>query len=241
MNSEKKNAVEIKVAAGAGLRLPMLELQKVYEKLHPQYLINYTFAGAGELRRQIQERSNHDLIILPEAGGHLDTLAENDFLVSNSRRRLFQDHLILILNPDLNDGSRTGLEWLIAPEVQTVAIGKPGMAPLGDYTVESLQRLGLWDKIVGKIMYDEINGHVPAYVEENQAQAGIAFGSCAAAHPKVPVVADLPQSSYQEVYFDIALLGQGANPVGGEHLWRFLQSGEAKEVFTACGLTWSLS
>lgn len=240
MNSEMKKTEEIKVASGAGLRHTMLELQKVYEKLHPQHLINYTFAGAGELRRQIQQGAVHDLIILPEAGGHLDTLTETGFLRSNSRLRIFQDRLVLLINSELKNESRAGLEWLTAPEIQTVAVGKPGMAPLGDYTVESLQRLGLWNKIAGKIMYDEINGHVPAYVEENQAQAGIAFGSCAAAHPKVPVVADFPQSSYHEVYFDIALLNQGANPVGGEHLWLFLQSGDAKEVFTACGLTWRL-
>lgn len=88
---------------------------------------------------------------------------------------------------------------------------------------------------------DRKTRHGPIYVEENQAQAGIAFGSCAAAHPKVLVVADLPQSSYWEVYFDIALLDHGTNPAGGEHLWRFLQSGEAKKVFMDCGLTWSVT
>lgn len=238
MEAEGEKTEEIRVAAGAGLRYPMLELQIVYQKLYPQFQINYTFAGAGELRRQIQQGSGHDLIILPEAGGYLENLEKTGFLRVISRRRLLQDHLVLLLNRELQNRNRgeLELEWLTAPEVQTVVIGKPGMAPLGDYTIESLQRLGLWDKIVSKIMYDEINGHVPVYVEENQAQAGIAFGSCAAAHPKVLVVADLPQFSYREVYFDIVLLNHGANPVGGEHLWYFLQSREAKEVFAACGL-----
>ncbi|CAA7599948.1 molybdate-transporting ATPase [Acididesulfobacillus acetoxydans] len=235
---EASETTEIRAAAGAGLRHPLSALEKVYQKLYPQHHLQCTFAGAGELCHWIQEGSGHDVIILPEAGGHLDNLESSGFLDAVSRRQLLRDHLVLLLNRELPGGGRVGLEWLTAPEVKTVAIGKPGMAPLGDYTVESLQNLGLWEKIAGKIMYDEINGHVPAYVEENRAQAGIAFGSCAAAYPDVPVAADLPQSSYHKVYFDIALLNRGKNTVGGEHFWRFLQSGEAREVFAACGLTW---
>ena len=76
------------------------------------------------------------------------------------------------------------------------------------------------------------------WVAEGSAQAGIVYATDAATTDRVKVIAPAPEGSLEEpAVYPAGLVADSAHPKEAQAFLKFLQSGEAVEVFESYGFT----
>ncbi len=75
--------------------------------------------------------------------------------------------------------------------------GEPGVVPVGIYAQESLQNLGWWDSLQGRIVGTDDVRTALAFVERGECPLGIVYATDAKISDKVEVVATLSRSNAQ--------------------------------------------
>ena len=134
------------------------------------------------------------------------------------------------------EGGKTGiqsLQDLVKPEIKFIAIAKPELAPYGQASVETLQRLGLWDRIQPKIVYAEnING-AKQYGLSHNADAVFTAYSLVLHEPGrvIPVDGDLHQPIDQA----LGILASSAHQDAGRKFADFLLHGGGRQILRDSG------
>ncbi|MEO6017602.1 MAG: molybdate ABC transporter substrate-binding protein, partial [Polaromonas sp.] len=121
------------------------------------------------------------------------------------------------------------------PQVRKFAIANPELAPYGRAAVQSLQSLGLWPVLQGRVVIGENIAQVTQYVSSGAADAGISALSLVLA----PEVASrvryvlIPETLHAPVRQRMVLL-KTASP-GARAFYEFLQSPAARVVLARYG------
>jgi molybdate transport system substrate-binding protein len=67
------------------------------------------------------------------------------------------------------------LHELARPEFDTIALANPRMAPLGRYSQQALERIGLWPEIAPRCVFGAHARQVLDYVARGEVAAGIVY------------------------------------------------------------------
>jgi len=78
---------------------------------------------------------------------------------------------------------------------------------------------------------------VLTYVETGNADAGIVYGTDAAASSRVRVVAIAPESSHEPIVYPVAIVQSSRNQEATRNFIKYLSSPAAKAIFTKRGFT----
>jgi molybdate transport system substrate-binding protein len=114
--------------------------------------------------------------------------------------------------------------------------GEPGVVPVGRYAQQSLQALGWWQALQGRIVGSDDVRAALAFVEQGECAAGIVYATDAAISTKVEVIAVFPSATHQPIVYPFALVrGAGAE---SQALLGFLTSSPAADrIFRHYGFT----
>jgi molybdate transport system substrate-binding protein len=161
---------ELAVAAAANLTDVFGEIARQFETRSGVRVV-YSFGSTAQLARQIEQAAPFDVFAAADTE-HVEQLDHAGLLVPGTRAVYARGKLALWVPPGSTLTIRR-LEDVAKPEVRALAIARPEAAPYGRAAVESLQSLGIWQKVQPKIVYAENISMTKQYAATHNADAAL--------------------------------------------------------------------
>ena len=194
------------------------------------------FASSSALARQIDSAAPADIFASADLTW-MDFLGDRGRIVAGSRVNLLGNELVLIapkgraikvdMTPAFNlAGAFTG----------KLCTGEPGVVPVGTYARQSLENLGWWQALQGRIVGTDDVRTALAFVERGECPLGIVYATDAGITDKVEVVAVFPESTHAPIVYPFALL-KGGRADAKAFLDYLTQSPEAAAIYKRYGFS----
>jgi len=232
---ETPQIVEINVSAALGLKEVLLDIQKNYASRQPNVKIVYNFAAAGALQAQIEQGAPAD-VFLSAAVKQMDELQKKNLIQADTRKNLVGNQLVLVVPLDSKLDIKD-FKDLTLPGVQHFGLGAPETVPAGEYGIEVLKSLGIWEDVKGKAVLGKDVRTLMAYAETGNAEASIIFSTVAATSDKVKIVATAPPGSHRPIIFPGVVLTGSKQPQAAAEFLNFLAGPEGMKVFGKYGFS----
>jgi len=221
---------ELVVSAAASLDEPLRQVSAAFRQHHPEVKVILNLGGSGSLARQVERGAPVDVVIFASRR-EMDVLERQGLIDVRSGRDLLANRLVLVV-PARSAATIAGWEDLAG--VNRMAIALPEVAPLGQYSREVLQHLGLWDRLMARVVPARDALHVVSLVRTGNVDAAILY-STSARHPEIRVVAEAPPGSHQPVVYPAAAVSSSHEPEWARAFLDFLFEEEAEAIFRASG------
>ena len=121
--------------------------------------------------------------------------------------------------------------------VKRFGLGTPETVPAGQYGVEVLKSLGIWDTVKDKAVLGKDVRTLVAYVETENVEASIVFSTLAVTSDKVKIAAVAPQGGHQPIIFPGAVLTGTKEPQAAQEFLSYLTSPDGMKVFEKYGFS----
>lgn len=229
----KAAPTEVVVSAAASLTDVLTEAQKTFAPDHPDVTIRFNFGSSGALRQQIEQGAPVDLFI-SAAAEPMDSLVQKGRVDRDTLRTLATNHVVLV---KAQSAQLTGWADLKSDAVKKIAIGNPDHVPAGQYGKAVLDKLGLWDAVLPRLVLGEDVRQVLNYVAAGDAEAGIVYRTDAAAAKGVTIVAEAPAGSHPPVVYPMAVLKDSHHAADARAFANFLRSPAGKAILSQYGFT----
>ncbi|MGI4833968.1 MAG: molybdate ABC transporter substrate-binding protein [Janthinobacterium lividum] len=162
-------AAPITIAAAADLKYALDSLVTIFHRQHPPAQVTVVYGSSGKFYEQLTHAAPFDLFFSAD---------------SNYPRRLQQVGLTdgapvpyalgrLVLWSRKLDPRAKGMNTLLDPQVQHVAIANPAHAPYGQKAEEILRHYQLYDQVKPKLVLGESIGQAAQYAATGAADAGL--------------------------------------------------------------------
>lgn len=223
-----------RVAAASDLQFVLPDLAAAFHRAGTHRVV-LSFGSSGNFARQIQQGAPYDLFLSADES-FVARLA--DAGLTRDRGTLYaMGHIALIVpagSPVALDPKLEGLkrDWHL---VERFAIAHPELAPYGRAAREALQRLGMWDLAVSRLVLGENVSQATQFVVAGSAQAGIVSLSLASS----PAVAAktrhlaLPRALHEPLRQRMVLMKNAAPAAAAFH--DFVAGAEGQAVFARHG------
>jgi molybdate transport system substrate-binding protein len=226
---------ELIVHAAASLTDALKELAPAYEKQSGDKLL-FNFGASSQLARQIKEGAPADVFFSADQA-QMDNLDKAGLLAPGTRENLLGNTLVIVVPADSAIKIASAAD-LTKAEVKKVAVAEPNSVPAGVYTKEYLTRLGLWEKVLPKVLPTENVRASLAAVESGNVEAGTVYKTDALISKKVRVACEAPAAEGgPKIAYPLAALKSSKNPEAARKLLAFLGGGDARRVFVRHGFT----
>jgi molybdate transport system substrate-binding protein len=157
---QQNEARQITVAAAANLTEAFEEIGKQFTAKTGIRVI-YSFGSTADLTKQIENGAPFDAFASADVE-HIDELNRKGLIVPETRALYARGRLVLWIPPP-SQTVISQLEDVTKPEVKTIAIAKPELAPYGKASIETLQALHIWPQIEPKVVYGANVSQVKQY------------------------------------------------------------------------------
>ncbi len=227
-------AGEIYVSAAASLTDVLNELSLPYEKASGDKLI-FNYGASSLLARQIQEGAPADVFFSADEP-KMDSLQSAGLIADNSRRSLLGNSLVVVVPVDGGMPIAAPAD-LAGEKFKRIAVAEPSSVPAGLYTREFLTKLGLWEKILPKVVPTENVRAALAAVGSGNADAGWVYKTDAPISKQVRVALEIPAADGPRITYPLAVIKSSKNPEAAKKFADYLAGAEAKKVFAKNGFT----
>ena len=169
-SSGSPNTVTIIVHSGAGLKKPMIEIGKQFEKATDNS-VKYNFAGSNTLLSQIELNKEGD-VYMPGAKYYIDKATEKGFV---DERALVAYHTPTIIVPEGNPAGVSGLGDLAGSDID-VAMGDSGACAIGRLGNKILKKNGILEQVEENIVTRAgTTNELVVYTTQKQCDAAITW------------------------------------------------------------------
>jgi molybdate transport system substrate-binding protein len=227
-------SVEITVSAAASLQDAMKAIAPLYTQEQANVIITYNFGSSGSLQQQIEQGAPVD-VFLSAAPKQMNALQEKDLLLTDTRKDLLKNSIVLVTPKDKSDISN--FEGLTTDKVSKIAIGDPKSVPAGQYGKEVLTSLNLYKPIQSKLVFAKDVRQVLSYVETGNVEAGLVYATDANVSDNIKIVATAPETSHSPIIYPVAVLKESKHPDSAKKFVQFLSTETAKTVFDNYGFS----
>ena len=129
-----------------------------------------------------------------------------------------------------------GAAFLQAGDFRSLAIANPALAPYGLAAKQTLEKLGLWERLAGRIVLGENIGQTFAMAHTGNADAGFVALSQVLDAPGPPGSRwDVPAAMHDPIVQQAILLERGRDKPAALAFMRFLRGDDARRVITGAG------
>lgn len=227
----EETQIELTVSAAASLQDALEDLKTTYEKEHSNVTITYNFGGSGALQQQISQGAPVDLFF-SAAEDKFDQLVDEGLIEESQGVDLLANDLVLVVPKDNAAGIESFEDLTKATKI---ALGTPESVPAGQYGVETLKTLDVWDSIESNVVYGKDVKQVLTYVETGNVDAGIVYKTDALVSEDVTIAAIADDASHTPIIYPVGVIKDSKNAEEAKAFYEFLQSDEAMEVYTSFG------
>ena len=233
--TDSPKSVELNISAAVSLKDVLAEIQTHYYKRAPHVKLIFNLGASGSLQKQIEQGAPADIFI-SAAPKQMNELEAKNLVNKSARRNLVENKLVLIV-PQNSKLSMTTFEDLQKAEVKQISLGETKVVPAGQYAEQVLVKLGVWDKIQGKIVFAKDVRTVLTYVETGNVDAGIVYKTDAASSNKVKIIATAPEGTHAPIVYPAAILAGAKQQAAATEFLAFLSSPEGSKLFEKYGFT----
>ena len=231
----KETKTELLISVAASLQDSMLALQPDFEKQNPTLKLTFNFAASGTLQKQIEQGAPADLFV--SAGSkQMKALVDKGFIESMNQSPLLANDLVMVMpiNSTIKLTKATSKE-LTKDEFKSVALGIPETVPAGTYAKQTLDYLGIYDKLKPKLVQAKDVRQVLTYVETGNADAGFVYRTDALTSKKVKIVLTIAPWAHDEIVYPEGIVKETKHPDEAKLFYQYLQGKEATAVFVQYG------
>ena len=234
---QSDNNSDLIVFAAASMTESLNELKDVFEEENPDIKLSFNFDSSGTLKTQIEEGADCDVFI-SAAKKQMDELegldeGKESLIDSESRFDLLENEVTLAVKED-SDKDISSFEDLNTDKVTSIALGNSDV-PVGQYSEELLNNLGIWEPIQDKVTFGSNVKEVTTWVSEGAVDCGIIYSTDAnTAGLKIVDKADSSKFENRIIY-PAALTINSKNKEAGEKFLEFLKRDQAQKVFEKYG------
>src|SRR6185436_8443202 len=225
-------AAELSVFAAASLTDALGEIAAEYEKGGGDHIV-LNLAASSALARQIQEGAPADLFLSADEE-KMNVLEEKKLLLPGTRKSVLSNTLVIVVPAD----SRlkiTSAKDLASPGIRAIALAEPQSVPAGIYAKQYLRKLGIWSKVIDRVVPTENVRAALAVVESGNVDAGIVYKTDAEISKRVKVAYEVPRAEGPVISYPFAVVAGSERPEAARKFLAYLMSDEALAVFRRFG------
>ena len=227
----------ILVFAAASLKNALDDVIAAYGK-ETGTKVTASYAASSALAKQIEQGAPAQLFVSADQDW-MDYLAERQLIVGSTRKNLLGNSLVLVVGKDSKLGEvpiGPGFDLAALLGDGRLAVGEVKAVPAGRYAKASLEHLGAWAAVEGKLAQAENVRAALALVARGEAPLGIVYKTDAASDSAVRIVGTFPADSHPPIIYPAAVtkLGEGS---GAARFLDYLGDGTAKSAFERQGFT----
>jgi molybdate transport system substrate-binding protein len=233
--SSASAAEDVLIFAAASLKNALDAAAKQYEQDSGK-VIKASYAASSALAKQIEEGAPADIFISADLAW-MDYLAEKDLILPDTRANLLGNHLVLVAPADRTATTEIKEGFALAELLGAdgrLAIADTKAVPAGKYGKASLEKLGVWSSVEGRLAEAENVRAALAMVSRGEAPLGIVYQTDAAAEKGVKIIGVFPDDSHEPIVYPIAVLKQSQKVDAGAAL-AYLKSAAAQAIFEKQG------
>ena len=209
---------ELAVAAAANLTQVFQLLAPSFEAetgIHPVF----SFGSTAQLARQIENGAPWDVFAGADAA-HAQELDRKGLLTRGSRA-VYATGVLALWSPQ---GTVGGAEELTNASVRMIALANPDLAPYGLAARETLLKMGIWDRVKGKIVYAENISMAKQYGASGNADAVFtALSLVTGAKGKVIAI---PEALHAPLIQELGVVAASKNQTAARRFADFLIKGK---------------
>jgi molybdate transport system substrate-binding protein len=200
--------------------------------------VTVAFGPTPALAKQIENGAPADLFLSADPVW-MDYLAERRLIRRHTRADLVGNVLVLA-----GHGSQPAEAPVVIdrdfPLSKLVGAGplcmcNPADHPAGRYGKASLDALGLWEGIAGRVAIVDNPQVAAAMVGRGEAPAAVVFATDVEGVADVRTIGTFPEASHPPIVYPVALTMTAPHADGAERLLAYLRSAEARAVFDRYG------
>jgi molybdate transport system substrate-binding protein len=224
------------VFAAASLTNVMEDIGKAYTA-RTNVPVRFSFAASSALARQIESGAPADVFASADQEW-MDYLAARKLINAATRRDVVSNTLVLVAPADSRVQLKIATGFDVAGALGAagrLATGDPGSVPVGRYARAALTKLGVWNRIEGRLIPADNVRTALNFVARGEAPLGIVYGTDARLDPRVRVVDVFPSSSHEPITCPAAATATGA--ADAREFVKFLGSDTARAIFERAGFS----
>jgi molybdate transport system substrate-binding protein len=195
--------------------------------IHPVF----SFGSTAVLTQQIENGAPYDLFLAADSD-HPEKL-DREGLLAPGTRVVYATGVLALWIPPGSHAKIERLEDLSGPDVRVIAVARPELAPYGKATVESLTKLGIWDRVKAKVVYSDNISMAKQYGSTGNADAVFTAWSLVLGEKgrTIPVDAGLHKPITQEM----GLVAKSKNEAAARAFAAFLTGPNGRGILAGRG------
>ncbi|MBK8158726.1 MAG: molybdate ABC transporter substrate-binding protein [Rhodospirillaceae bacterium] len=232
--SAAARADDVLVAVAANFADAAQDLAALYEKSSGNK-VAITTGSTGKLYAQIKAGAPFQILLSADA--KTPAKLEDEQAAIAGTRFTYAIGKLALWSMDAQRIGADGAAALQADDFQHLAIANPELAPYGIAARETLQSLGLWDKLSPRIVMGENIGQTHSMVATGNAELGFVALS-AVLNPKKPSGGShwaVPQEMFKPIRQDAVLLNAGKDNQAAAAFLDFMKSPDAHALIESYG------
>jgi molybdate transport system substrate-binding protein len=231
-------AQAITVAAAADLSVALAELAGDYQRQTGD-TVKLAFGSSGNLLNQVENGAPFDLFLSADED-YPRQLVRASLAESSSFYRYAVGKLVVWVPASSGlDVEHRGINVLLDPAVNKVAIANPQHAPYGRAAEAALRYAGIYDRVANRLVLGENVSQAAQFVESGSAQVGLV----ALSHAMAPMMRgkgrywEIPQDAYPPLNQAAVILSRSPHKKQAAKFLQFIKTPEAKAVFERYGFS----
>ena len=221
---------EVTVAAAANLG-------EVFQVVGPQFEAAtgvhpvFSFASTAQLAVQIENSAPYDVYAAADVE-HVEQLEKKGLLVPGSRA-VYATGILALWIPPGSAATIDGLDGLVQPAVKVIALAKPELAPYGLAARETLQRLGIWDRVQSRVVYAENINMAKQYGASGNADA--VFTAYSLLLKEAGKVIKVDEKLHNPIDQALGIVAASKHREAAQQFVDFLLRGQGREILAHSG------
>lgn len=191
------------------------------------HTITLTTGATGKLYAQIGAGAPYDALLSADAATPARLEAEGKGVAGS--RFGYATGALVLWSPDPAQIGPDPVASLDAPGLRHLAIANPDLAPYGAAARETLQALGQWEAMQGRLVMGENIGQTYSMVATGAAEAGFVALSALLAEPGGSLWR-VPQELFRPIRQEAVLLAHGAENAAAIGFLAWLKTPEAAAI-----------
>ena len=183
------------------------------------------------LTTQIENSAPFDVFLSADAE-HADKLAGENMLVPGSNA-VYAVGVLALWIPSGSKAHVDKVEDLKAKDVKVIAVANPKLAPYGAAAVETLQKTGIWDQVMAKIVYAENISMAKQYGTSKNADA--VFTAYSLVLKEAGKVIPVDEALHKPIVQKLGIIARSQHIDDARKFTQFVLNGPGRDILARYG------
>jgi molybdate transport system substrate-binding protein len=221
---------EVAVAAAANL-------SEVFQQVGPQFETGtgihpvFSFGSTAQLATQIENGAPFDVFAAADVE-HIRQLIDKR-LIQPGAWSVYATGILALWIPPHSSAQVNGPGDLVQASVKVIALAKPELAPYGLAAQETLQKLGIWNKVEAKVVYADNISMAKQYGSSGNADA--VFTAYSLVMKEQGKVIQVDDNLHAPIDQAMGIVEASKNQAAGRDFMNFLLAGKGRDILRNSG------